>query len=72
MRSPGNEQVSRELGLEAIDCGPLKRARLLEGLADFIRFLIIGGGRPNANFSIVDVLDAEEQRLGGRQLSRLR
>jgi 8-hydroxy-5-deazaflavin:NADPH oxidoreductase len=64
--------LSRELGLEAIDCGPLKRARLLEGLADFIRFLIIGGGRPNANFSIVDVLDTEEQRLGGRQPSKLR
>jgi predicted dinucleotide-binding enzyme len=65
-------ELSRELGLEAIDCGPLKRARLLEGLGDFIRFLIIGGGRSDANFSIVDVPDAEVPRLGGRQASKLR
>lgn len=63
--------LSRQLGLEAIDCGPLKRACLLEGLADFIRFLMIGGGRPDANFSLVDVPDAEQPRLGGRQRSKL-
>ncbi len=65
-------ELSRELGLDAIDCGPLKRARLLEGLGDFIRFLIIGGGRPNANFSLVDVPDAVIPRLGGRQPSKLK
>jgi predicted dinucleotide-binding enzyme len=65
-------ELSRELGLDPIDCGPLKRARLLEGLADFIRFLMIGGGRPDANFSIVDVPDVENPRLGGRQATKLR
>jgi predicted dinucleotide-binding enzyme len=64
-------ELSRELGLDPIDCGALKRARLLEGLADFIRFLMIGGGRPDANFSIVDVPDAEHPRLGGRQTTKL-
>ncbi len=65
-------ELSRELGLDAIDCGPLKRARLLEGLGDFIRFLIIAGGRPDANFSIVDVPDAETPRMGGRRPSKLK
>jgi predicted dinucleotide-binding enzyme len=65
-------ELSRELGLDPIDCGPLRRARLLEGLADFIRFLMIGGGRPDANFSIVDIPDAEKPRLGGRQPTKLR
>ena len=65
-------ELSRELGLDPIDCGPLKRARMVEGLADFIRFLIIGGGRPHANFSIVDVPDVKNPRLGGRQPSKLR
>jgi predicted dinucleotide-binding enzyme len=65
-------ELSRELGLDPIDCGPLRRARLVEGLGDFIRFLMIGGGRPDANLSIVDVPDAENPRLGGRQASKLR
>jgi 8-hydroxy-5-deazaflavin:NADPH oxidoreductase len=65
-------KLSRELGLDPIDCGPLNRARLLEGLADFIRFLMIGGRRPDANFSIVDVPDVENPRLGGRQPTKLR
>jgi hypothetical protein len=45
---------------------------LVEGLADFIRFLMIGGRRPDANFSIVDVPDVENPRLGGRQATKLR
>ncbi|MBV8417445.1 MAG: NAD(P)-binding domain-containing protein [Verrucomicrobia bacterium] len=65
-------ELSRELGLDPIDCGALKRARLIEGLADFIRLLLIGGGRPDANFSIVDVPDIENPRLGGRQPSKLK
>jgi 8-hydroxy-5-deazaflavin:NADPH oxidoreductase len=65
-------ELSRKLGLDPIDCGPLKRARLLEGLADFIRFLLIGGGRPDANFSLVDVPDVENPRLGGRKQSKLK
>ena len=55
-----------------IDCGPLRRARLIEGLGDFIRYLLIGGGKPDANFAIVDVPDIASPRLGGRQRSNLK
>jgi 8-hydroxy-5-deazaflavin:NADPH oxidoreductase len=65
-------ELSRQLGLDPIDCGPLKRARLIEGLGDFIRLLLISGIRPDSNFSIVDVPDVENPRLGGRQASKLK
>ena len=64
-------ELSRQIGLDAIDCGPLRRARLIEGLGDFIRYLLIAGGKPDANLAIVDVPDVESPRLGGRQPSRL-
>jgi predicted dinucleotide-binding enzyme len=65
-------ELSREIGLDPIDCGPLRRARLIEGVADFIRYLLIGGGKPDANLAIVDVPDVERPRLGGRQPSSLK
>jgi 8-hydroxy-5-deazaflavin:NADPH oxidoreductase len=65
-------ELSREIGLDAIDCGPLRRARLIEGLGDFIRYLLIAGGHPDANLAIVDVPDVESPRLGGRQPSSLK
>jgi 8-hydroxy-5-deazaflavin:NADPH oxidoreductase len=65
-------ELSREIGLDAIDCGPLRRARLIEGLGDFIRYLLIAGGKPDANLAIVDVPDVEKPRLGGRQPSSLK
>jgi 8-hydroxy-5-deazaflavin:NADPH oxidoreductase len=65
-------ELSRQIGLDPIDCGPLRRARLIEGVADFIRYLLIGGGKPDANLAIVDVPDVERPRLGGRQPSNLK
>ena len=65
-------ELSREIGLDAVDCGPLRRARLIEGLGDFIRYLLIAGGQPDANLAIVNVPDVESPRLGGRQPSSLR
>jgi 8-hydroxy-5-deazaflavin:NADPH oxidoreductase len=60
-----------QMGMEPIDCGPLSRALMLENLADFIRFLMMGAGRPDANFSFPSVPDAAVPRLGGRRPSRL-
>lgn len=45
--------VSEELGFVAVDSGELERARLVESVADFIRFQIIGMHRgPFANISL--------------------
>jgi predicted dinucleotide-binding enzyme len=35
-------QLANEIGFASVDCGELRRARLLEGLGDLIRFMIIG------------------------------
>lgn len=63
--------LSTELGFDTIDCGKLVNARLLEGQADFIRFLLIKGIRPDGAFSIVDVPDVDAPRLGGREATTL-
>ena len=63
--------LSTELGFDSIDCDKLVHARLLEGQADFIRFLLIKGIRPDGAFSIVDVPDVEAPRLGGREATSL-
>ena len=64
-------ELSREIGLDPIDCGPLRHARLIEGLGDLIRYLLIGGGKPDANFAIADVPDVASPRLGGRQATAI-
>jgi hypothetical protein len=64
--------LANQIGFSAVDCGPLVHSRLLEGAADLIRFLMIKQNRPDANFSIVDVPDAKQSRLGGRQASALK
>ncbi len=65
-------ELAEQIGFVPVDCGPLVHARLLEGAADLIRFLLISQGMPDANFSLVHVPDAKHPRLGGRQESRLR
>lgn len=65
--------LAEEIGFVAIDSGVLRNARMLEGLADFIRFMIIGqqqGGY--ATISVQVLPPAESQRLGGRQASNLK
>lgn len=65
--------LAEEIGFVAIDCGMLRNARLIEGLGDFIRFIIIGqqqGGY--ATISLHVLPESESQRLGGRQPSALK
>ena len=45
--------LAEELGFIGVDCGDLERARLVEGVGDFIRFQIIGMGLgPFATISV--------------------
>ncbi|UJB67994.1 NAD(P)-binding domain-containing protein [Acaryochloris sp. 'Moss Beach'] len=62
--------LASEIGFNPIDCGPLRSARLLESLGDFIRFMI-GGMKlgPYATLSVNVLPSASERRLGGRQPS---
>ncbi|MEO0489538.1 MAG: NAD(P)-binding domain-containing protein [Cyanobacteria bacterium J06659_2] len=65
-------QLAEEIGFQPLDCGPLRQARLLEGLGDFIRLMIIGQGLGSYATLSVNVLPPTEQaRLGGRQASSL-
>lgn len=60
--------LAGEIGFNPVDCGPLRSARLLESLGDFIRFMIGGINLGSYATISVNVLpDALQQRLGGRQ-----
>ena len=65
--------LAEEIGFSPIDCGALRSARMLEGLGDFIRFMM-GGMKLGAfaTISINKLPPAQEQRLGGRQASSLK
>ncbi|HEY0791510.1 MAG TPA: NAD(P)-binding domain-containing protein [Chthoniobacterales bacterium] len=63
--------LAEEIGFVPVDCGPLVHARLLEGAADLIRFLMIRQKMADANFSLIDVPDAANPRLGGHQPSKI-
>lgn len=66
-------QLAAEIGFSPIDCGKLQNARLLEGLADFIRLMIAGQGMgPYATVSVHVLPPAQQYRLGGRQESNLK
>lgn len=60
--------LASDIGFSPIDCGPLRSARMLEALGDFIRFMI-GGMKlgPYATISVNVLPEALQQRLGGRQ-----
>lgn len=60
--------LAEEIGFNPVDCGALRYARMVEGLGDFIRF-IIGGMKlgPYATISVGQLPAATEQRLGGRK-----
>lgn len=65
-------QLAQEIGFVPVDCGVLRHARLVEGLGDFIRLMIIGQQQGAYATISVNVLPAApEQRLGGRQASNL-
>jgi predicted dinucleotide-binding enzyme len=63
--------LAEEIGLVPVDCGPLLHARVLEGIADYIRMMLsIKQDMPNATFSMTNVPEVESPRLGGQQPSR--
>jgi hypothetical protein len=65
-------QLAEDIGFAPVDCGELRHARLVEGLGDFIRFMIIGQlQNPYATICVNLLPAALEQRLGGRQPSNL-
>ncbi|MDJ0592041.1 MAG: NADPH-dependent F420 reductase [Pleurocapsa sp. MO_226.B13] len=65
--------LAADIGFTPVDCGELRFARLLEGLGDFIRYLIIGQKMSSyTTISINTLPEAENQRLGGRQASSLK
>ncbi|MBD2452313.1 NAD(P)-binding domain-containing protein [Nostoc sp. FACHB-152] len=65
-------QLAQDIGFAAVDCGELRHARLVEGLGDFIRLMIIGQlQNPYATISVNILPAASAQRLGGRQPSEL-
>jgi 8-hydroxy-5-deazaflavin:NADPH oxidoreductase len=65
-------KLAEDIGFAPIDCGELRHTRLVEGLGDFIRFMIIGQLQtPYATISVNVLPAASEQRLGGRQASNL-
>ena len=61
-------QLAADIGFTPIDCGALRNARMLEGLGNFIRF-IMGGMQqgPYATISVKTLPAAHRERLGGRQ-----
>ena len=65
-------QLAQEIGFNPIDSGTLHNARLIEGLADLERFLVIHQqmGLVVPSFHLLP--QAEEQRLGGRKPSALK
>lgn len=63
-------ELARDLGLVPLDMGPLVAARLLEGVADFVRLAMGTGLGVGATLS-VRTLDLGAPRFGGRQPSRL-
>ncbi len=65
-------RLARKIGLQPIDCGPLKSARMIEGLADFVGYMgsTMAQG-PYATLSLHALPPAKSQRLGGRTPSEL-
>lgn len=65
-------QLAKEIGFVPVDSGVLRNARLVEGLGDFIRLMMIGQQQGSYATISVNVLPAAQgQRLGGRQASSL-
>ena len=64
-------RLASELGFTPVDGGPLRNARLIETMGDFIRFLI-GGQKmgPFATLSSRILPRTDNNRLGGRQPSQ--
>lgn len=60
--------LSRDAGLNPVDCGPLRAARMLELMGDFIRYMMFGMKHGYfATISVRDIAAANGHRLGGRK-----
>jgi 8-hydroxy-5-deazaflavin:NADPH oxidoreductase len=65
-------KLAQDIGFVPVDCGELRFARQLEGMADFIRYLMFGQKLGSyATISVKTLPGTETQRLGGRQSSSL-
>jgi predicted dinucleotide-binding enzyme len=66
------ESLARDLGLNPVNAGPLRNARLLESAGDLIRYLIGGTGLgPLATLNVTLLSPARASRFGGRRKSSL-
>ena len=65
-------QLVQDIGFIPLDCGVLRNARLVEGLGDFIRLILIGQQQGYATISVNVLPTPQRQRLGGRQNSALK
>jgi 8-hydroxy-5-deazaflavin:NADPH oxidoreductase len=66
-------QLATEIGFQAINCGELRHARLIESAGDLIRLLMIQQQMGStATISVHSLPPAQTQRLGGRQASDLK
>ncbi|MBD3884564.1 NAD(P)-binding domain-containing protein [Phormidium tenue FACHB-886] len=66
-------QLVEEIGFTPVDSGTLRNAGLIEGLANFYRFLLIEQKRGGYTTISLNVLpEPQTQRLGGRQPSSLK
>ena len=64
--------LAKDIGFVPVDCGELRFARLIEGLGDLIRYLMIGQKLGSYTTISVETLPAaQNERLGGRQTSSL-
>ncbi len=64
-------KLAEDIGFNPVDCGVLRNARLLEGLGDFIRLMIIGQKLGSyATISVNLLPAAKQERLGGREVSK--
>jgi 8-hydroxy-5-deazaflavin:NADPH oxidoreductase len=65
-------QLAQEIGFVPINCGGLRYARLIEGVGDLIRLLMIQQKMGSSTtISVHSLPPAQTQKLGGRQDSNL-
>lgn len=65
-------ELAESMGFAPVDCGPLAASRMLEALADFTRYLIMGRELGPFATLAVNVLPAPpESRFGGRRDSKV-